>query len=68
MINYFGNPSKDGAQNQEPQRIYYDSIIEHGYDPVDTEKPGIILTRGPQYALYFPQRDIYFGFSLNMNF
>ena len=68
MINYFGNPSKDGAPNPEPQRIYYDSIIEHGYDPGDTDKPGIILPRGPQYVLYFPQRDIHFGFSFNINF
>jgi len=65
MINYFGNPSKDGAPNPEPQKIYYDSIIDHGYQPGDTDKPGIILPWGPQHALYFPKRDIYFGISFN---
>jgi hypothetical protein len=68
MINYFGNPSRDGTPNPEPQKLYYDSIIQHGYDPGDTDKPGIILPWGPQYALYFQKRDIYFGISVNMNF
>jgi hypothetical protein len=67
MINYFGNPASEGGPSPEDQRVYYDSIIQHGYDPGDTDKPGIILPWGPQHALYFPKRDIYFGITMNMN-
>jgi hypothetical protein len=65
MINYFGNPALDGAPNPEAQRIYYDSIIEHGYKPGETDKPGIVMPWGPENALYFPRRDVYFGVTFN---
>jgi hypothetical protein len=68
MINYFGNPSEDGTPNPTPQKIYYDSIIENGYQAGDTDKPGIILPWGPEYALFFPKRDIYFGIRFNFHF
>lgn len=66
MINYFGNPSDDGTPNPEPQKIYYDSIIEHDYQPGEIDKPGIILPWGPQHAMYFPKRDIYFGVTFSL--
>lgn len=67
MINYFGSPTQDGTPNPEPQKIYYDSIIEYGYKPGDTDKPGIILPWGPEHALFFPKRDIFFGVTFNFD-
>ena len=64
MINYFGSPPEDGAPFPELQRIYYDSIIENDFKPGETGKPGIILPWGPEYALFFPKRDIQFGVKL----
>jgi outer membrane receptor protein involved in Fe transport len=67
MINYFGSPSQEGTPMPEPQKIYYDSIIENGYQPGDMDKPGIILPWGPEHALYFPRRDIFFGILFHFN-
>jgi hypothetical protein len=66
MINYFGSPERDGGPATDRQSVYYDSIIANGYKPGETDKPGIHLPYGPEYALYFPKRDIFFGLKLDL--
>ena len=66
MINYFGNPTEDGAPFAASQTVYYDSIIENDYRVGETGKEGIHLPYGPEYALYFPKRDVHFGIKVNL--
>ena len=66
MITYFGSPEEDGAPYPQQQAVYYDSILENGYKLGETGKPGIRLPYGPEYAMFFPKRDIYFGMSISL--
>lgn len=66
MINYFGSPTADGAPFPAGQAVYYDSIIEQGYQVGETDKKGIHLPYGPEYALFFPKRDVYFGLKVSL--